>query len=106
MMKTKEEMMKQALEMGLEMGATGCIAVLTAEDMEMLLTAPKPQKTNDIDKEALKKEVTAQVYADLIEELIQKLLTLGYDLTCNEEDESFYDIEINHKQKIVNINTY
>lgn len=106
MMKTKEEMMKQALEMGLEMGVTGCIAVLTAEDMEVLLTAPTSTKTANIDKETLKKEIVAQVYADLIEELINKLSTLGYDLTCNEEDKSFYDIEINHKEKIVNINTW
>ena len=107
MMKTKEEMLKQTLEMGLEMGATDCVAVLTAEDMKVLLTAFEPKKTNNVDKEVLKKEVVAQVYVDLIEKLIQELSRLGYDLTCNEEEgETFYDIEITHKEKIVNIVTW
>ena len=61
MMKTKEEMMKEAIKMGLNAGAAGCIAVLTAEDLEALLgdssKLVKPVKTEKTVEEA-KTEVT------------------------------------------------
>ena len=37
MSQTKKEMMKEAMKMGIEMGAAGCVMVVTAEEMEKLL---------------------------------------------------------------------
>ena len=102
MMKTKEEMMKEAIKMGLNAGAAGCIAVLTAEDLEALLgdssKLVKPVKT----EEEMKREITAQLYVDMIVELFSKLESLGYVL--NVEDYGSYDsIEVNHDEKTVAI---
>ena len=100
MMKTKEEMMKEAIKMGLTAGAVGCIAVLSAEELEMLATNPEPpEDVTKTDLEANKK-VVAQVYVDQIEELIGKLEALGYDVMFNTR-ETFIDIEVDHDNKLV-----
>lgn len=104
MMKTKEEMMKEAIKMGMNAGAVGCIAVLSAEELEILLgNSNKPAKT----EEEMKTEITAQLYVDMIDELIEKLDALGYDVIVNGESYETYDgIEIDHKNKVVDITTW
>lgn len=106
MMKTKEEMMKEAIKMGLNAGAAGCIAVFTAEELEILLGDSKPAEPQKDEKE-LRKEIIAQVYVDQIGELIDRLDTLGYDVIVNGESYETYDgIEIDHKNKVVDITTW
>lgn len=106
MMKTKEEMMKEAIKMGLNAGAAGCIAVFTAEELEMILNNSKPTEPQKDEKE-LRKEIIAQVYAEQINELIDRLDALGYDVIVNGESHETYDgIEIDHKNKVVDITTW
>lgn len=107
MMKTKEEMMKEAIKMGLNAGAAGCIAVFTAEELESLLgdsnKLAKPVKT----EEEMKREITAQLYVDMIDELVDKLIALGYDIIFNGESHETYDgLEIDHRNKVVDITTW
>lgn len=103
MMKTKEEMMKEAIKMGLNAGAAGCIAVFTAEELEMILNDSKPEKPQKDEKE-LKKETVARVYVDQIIELFERLEALGYDIIINGESHEFYGgLEINHERKVVDI---
>lgn len=100
MMKTKEEMMKEAIKMGLNAGAIGCVAVLSAEELEMLIKSPEPPEEVAKKDLELNKRTTAQVYVDMIEELIDKLEALGYDVMFN-TGETFVDIEVDHKNKTV-----
>lgn len=106
MMKTKEEMMKEAIKMGLNAGAVGCIAVLSAEELEVLLgNSNKPAEPQKDEKE-LRKEAIAQVYVDQIDDLIERLESLGYDVILNYNSfDTYEDIDINHETKIVNIVT-
>lgn len=106
MMKTKEEMMKEAIKMGLNAGAAGCIAVFTAEELEMILGDSKPAEPQKDDME-LRKEIIAQVYVDQIDDLLDKLDALGYDVILNGETyASMGIVEIDHKNKVVDIATW
>ena len=99
MMKTKEEMMREAIKMGLNAGAIGCVAVLSAEELKMLIESPEPPEGVAKRDLELIERTTAQVYIDMIEELIDKLEALGYDVMFNTG--TFVAIEVDHKNKTV-----
>ena len=106
MMKTKEEMMKEAIKMGLNAGAAGCIAVFTAEELEALLGDSKPAEPQK-DEMELRKEVIAQVYVDQIDDLIDKLDALGYDVILNGDSlDTYASMGIDHENKVVDIATW
>ncbi len=97
-MEMKKEMMLNAIQLGLNMGAEGCIAMLTREELEILANAGNEEVTKEKEK-----EIIAQVYVDQIADLIDKLEALGYDTTLGDTDEVVADIEIHHKNKVIQI---
>lgn len=97
-MEMKKEMMLNAIQLGLNMGAEGCIAVLSREELEILANAGNEKVTKEKEK-----EIAAQVYVDMIVDLIDKLGVLGYDTLLGNTDEVISDIEINHVNKLVRI---
>lgn len=97
-MEMKKEMMLNAIHLGLNMGAEGCIAILSREELEILANAGNEKVTKEKEK-----EIAAQVYVDMIVDLIDKLGVLGYDTLLGNTDEVISDIEINHVNKLVRI---
>ena len=73
-MEMKKEMMLNAIQLGLNMGAEGCIAMLSREELEILANAGNEEVTKEKEK-----EIAAQVYVDMIADLFDKLEALGYD---------------------------
>lgn len=97
-MEMKKEMMLNAIQLGLNMGAEGCIAVLSREELEILANAGN--------KEVAKKkevEITAEVYVDMIVDLIEKLDALGYDTVLDGTGVTISDIEFDHLNKVIQI---
>lgn len=97
-MEMKKEMMLNAIQLGLNMGAEGCIAMLSREELEILANAGNEKVTKEKEK-----EIAAQVYVDMIVDLIDKLGVLGYDTLLGNTDEVISDIELNHVNKLVRI---
>lgn len=97
-MEMKKEMMLNAIQLGLNMGAEGCIAILSREELEILANAGNEKVTKEKEK-----EIAAQVYVDMIVDLIDKLGVLGYDTLLGNTDEVISDIELNHVNKLVRI---
>lgn len=97
-MEMKKEMMLNAIQLGLNMGAEGCIAMLSREELEILANAGNEKVAKEKEK-----EIAAQVYVDMIVDLIDKLGVLGYDTLLGNTDEVISDIEINHVNKLVRI---
>ena len=98
-MEMKKEMMLNAIQLGLNMGAEGCIAMLSKEELEILANANNEEVTKK--KET---EIAAQVYVDMIVDLIDKLEALGYDVMVQGYDmETLCDIDINHNEKLIYI---
>ena len=96
-MEMKKEMMLNAIQLGLNMGAEGCIAMLSREELEILANAGNEKVTKK--KET---EIIAQVYVDMIDDLIEKLAVIGYDIIINGERHTNYDgFEIDHKNQVV-----
>lgn len=98
-MEMKKEMMLNAIQLGLNMGAEGCIAMLSREELEILANAGNEEVTKEKEK-----EIMAQVYVDMIADLIDKLEALGYDVVVQGYDmETLCDIDINHNEKLIYI---
>lgn len=97
-MEMKREMMLNAIQLGLNMGAEGCIAMLSREELEILANAGNEEVTKEKEK-----AIVAQVYVDMIADLIDKLKTLGYDTALGDTEEVVADIELNHLNKVVQI---
>ena len=97
-MEMKKEMMLNAIQLGLNMGAEGCIAMLSREELEILANAGNEKVTKEKEK-----EIAAQVYVDMIVDLIDKLGVLGYDTLLGNTDDVISDIELNHVNKLVRI---
>lgn len=102
----KKEMMKEAMKMGIEMGAAGCVMVVSAEEMEILAgmqeEAEKIGIFNKSVTDALVEQALVQEYVNQVCELLTKIENLGYHIT----DDLGYvlsDIEINFCDKIVEI---
>ena len=102
----KKEMMKKALEMGIEMGATGCVMVVTAEEMEILAGMQEEAEKIDIFNKSvtdtLVEQALVQEYANQVAELLTKIENLGYHVT----DDTGYiltDIKIDFIDKMVEI---
>lgn len=101
-MEMKKEMMLNAIQLGLNMGAEGCIAMLSREELEILANAGNKKVAKE--EEA---KIIVQVYVDMIDELIGKLATLGYHLIVNGESHENYDgFEIDHKNQVVDMLTW
>ena len=100
-MEMKKEMMLNAIQLGLNMGAEGCIAMLTREELEILANAGNEEVTKEKEK-----EIAAQVYVDMIADLFDKLEALGYDTMVQGQGydmETLSAIEINHDEKLIYI---
>lgn len=97
-MEMKKEMMLNAIQLGLNMGAEGCIAMLSREELEILANAGNEKVTKEKEK-----EIAAQVYVDMIADLIDKLEALGYDTVLDDTDEVISDIELDRLDKVVRI---
>lgn len=97
-MEMKKEMMLNAIQLGLNMGAEGCIAMLSREELEILVNAGNEKVTKEKEK-----EIMAQVYVDMIADLIDKLEALGYDTVLDDTDEVISDIELDRLDKVVRI---
>lgn len=102
----KKEMMKEALKMGIEMGAAGCVMVVTAEEMEILAGMQEEAEKIDIFNKSvtdtLVEQALVQEYVNQVGELLTKIENLGYHIT----DDTGYiltDIEINFIDKMVEI---
>ena len=102
----KKEMMKKALEMGIEMGAAGCVMVVTAEEMEIL--AGMQEEAEELDTfnksvaDTLVEQALVQEYANQVAELLTKIENLGYHIT-NDIGDILTDIEVNFIDKTVEI---
>ena len=102
----KKEMMKKALEMGIEMGAAGCVMVVTAEEMEILAGMQKEAEELDAFNKSvadtLVEQALVQEYVNQVAELLTKIENLGYHVT----DDTGYiltDIEVDFIEKMVEI---
>ena len=102
----KKEMMKEALKMGIEMGAAGCVMVVNAEEMEILAGMREEAEKIDIFNKSvtdtLVEQALVQEYVSQVGELLTKIENLGYHIT----DDTGYilsDIEINFCDKMVEI---
>jgi hypothetical protein len=101
-MEMKREMMLNAIQLGLNMGAEGCIAMLSREELEILANAGNKEVAEK--KEA---EITAEVYVDMIDDLIEKLAELGYQIIVNGESHANYDgFAIDHNNQVVDMLTW
>jgi hypothetical protein len=101
-MEMKKEMMLNAIQLGLNMGAEGCIAMLSREELEILANAGNKKVAKEEET-----EVIVQVYVDMIDELIEKLAVLGYQIIINGESHANYDgFEIDHKNQVVDMLTW
>lgn len=102
----KKEMMKKALEMGIEMGAAGCVMVVTAEEMEILAGMQKEAEELDAFNKSvadtLVEQALVQEYANQVAELLTKIENLGYHIT-NDIGDILTDIEVNFIDKTVEI---
>lgn len=98
-MEMKKEMMLNAIQLGLNIGAEGCIAMLSREELEILANAGNEKVTKEKEK-----EIAARVYVDMIADLFDKLEALGYDVVVQGYDmETLSDIDINHDEKLIYI---
>jgi hypothetical protein len=100
-MEMKKEMMLNAIQLGLNMGAEGCIAMLSREELEILANAGNEKVAKEKEK-----EIIVQVYVDMIADLIDKLEALGYDVMVQGQGynmETLFDIDINHDEKLIYI---
>ena len=102
----KKEMMKKALEMGIEMGAAGCVMVVDAEEMEILAGMREEAEKIDIFNKSvtdtLVEQALVQEYVSQVGELLTKIENLGYHVT----DDTGYiltDIKIDFIDKMVEI---
>lgn len=102
----KKEMMKEALKMGIEMGAAGCVMVVTAEEMEILAGMQKEAEELDAFNKSvadtLVEQALVQEYVNQVAELLTKIENLGYHVT----DDTGYiltDIEVDFIEKMVEI---
>ena len=99
-------MMKKALEMGIEMGAAGCVMVVTAEEMEILAGMQKEAEELDAFNKSvadtLVEQALVQEYANQVAELLTKIENLGYHIT-NDIGDILTDIEVNFIDKTVEI---
>lgn len=101
-MEMKKEMMLNAIQLGLNMGAEGCIAVLSREELEILANAGNKKVAKEEET-----EIIVQVYVDMIDDLIEKLAALGYHLIINGDSFENYDgFEIDHKNQVVDMLTW
>lgn len=98
----KKEMMKKALEMGIEMGAAGCVMVVTAEEMEILAGMQEEAEENESVVETLVEQALVQEYVNQVSELLTKIENLGYDIT-DDAGNILNEIEINFYDKMVEI---
>ena len=98
----KKEMMKKALEMGIEMGAAGCVMVVTAEEMEILAGMQEEAEENESVVDTLVEQALVQEYVNQVSELLTKSENLGYDIT-DDAGNILNEIEINFYDKMVEI---
>jgi hypothetical protein len=98
----KKEMMKKALEMGIEMGAAGCVMVVTAEEMEILAGMQEEAEENESVVDTLVEQALVQEYVNQVSELLTKIENLGYDIT-DDSGNILNEIEINFYDKMVEI---
>lgn len=97
-MEMKKEMMLNAIQLGLNMGAEGCIAVLSREELEILANANNEEVTKEKEK-----EIIAQVYVNQVRDLFDKLEALGYDIIIDfdNDERTISDMEIEHDNRTV-----
>lgn len=81
----KKEMMKKALEMGIEMGAAGCVMVVTAEEMEILAGMQEEAKEKETMTQEQARTIAAGVLVYQLNTLVEQLGTLGYDICIVDE---------------------
>ena len=102
----KKEMMKEALKMGIEMGAAGCVMVVNAEEMEILVGMQEEAEKIDIFNKSvtdtLVEQALVQEYVSQVSELLTKIENLGYHITDNAGN-ILNEIEIDFCDKIVEI---
>lgn len=102
----KKEMMKEAMKMGIEMGAAGCVMVVTAEEMEILASmqeeAEKIDTFNKSVADKLVEQALVQEYVSQVSELLTKIENLGYHIVDN-ADNILNEIEIDFYDKVVEI---
>ena len=92
----KKEMMKEALKMGIEMGAAGCVMVVTAEEMEILagMQEEAEEKTTAPTQEQAR-AIAAGVLVYQLNGLVDELETMGYDI-CSVDNTGYYPDGIDH----------
>ena len=98
----KKEMMKEAMKMGIEMGAAGCVMVVSAEEMEILAGMQEEAEENESVVDTLVEQALVQEYVNQVSELLTKIENLGYDIT-DDAGNILNEIEINFYDKMVEI---
>ena len=91
----KKEMMKEALKMGIEIGAAGCVMVVDAEEMEILAGMREEAKEKETMTQEQARTIAAGVLVYQLNELVEQLESLGYDI-CVANNTTYYPSGIDH----------